>query len=452
MADLNPPIADHPTLRDYLGRRALVVSVAKQIALCQPPQVFGIHGDWGAGKSSFLHQLRYHLTGELAPGMLPEDSDLKQAAHRTRVVTVWFEAWRYQHETVPVVALIQEVRRQLSTAVYLKEKLKKIGEVATRSLLNSLDDAAKLIGLEAVPFSAEKVQGIGEQWEREHLAQRLATDNLQDHLTQVIGQILRALSAKNDAQPRIAVLIDDLDRCGSEAAYRLLEGLKVYLNLPNCVFILGMNQQAVVDAIAKNLPSSKDKPDQELRLRAEAYLEKLCSNIWRLPLPPRPSGLFMQWIEDAVLREHLEKALTDGATGKEIRCLPPNPRRLKALANQVARLHGSGVAVASPLDARLLLITSYVYQFHADLFHRWQYDPDFFEEMRAWLKGSSTLGCFKHLVLPVRAFSDSTQATPTLSWRSAYPDPGASEVFWVAPLMTDETLRAKDFEPYLEIG
>ena len=49
---------DEPTLLDRLDRIALVREVAKHIATCDPPQVFGIHGDWGLGKTSFLQQLQ----------------------------------------------------------------------------------------------------------------------------------------------------------------------------------------------------------------------------------------------------------------------------------------------------------------------------------------------------------------------------------------------------------
>lgn len=55
--------SDHPTLIDELNRFSSVAYKAEQIINCMPPQVFGIHGDWGAGKTSYLRQLRYHLDG-----------------------------------------------------------------------------------------------------------------------------------------------------------------------------------------------------------------------------------------------------------------------------------------------------------------------------------------------------------------------------------------------------
>ena len=55
---------DEPTLVDTLGRAGLVKTIGDDVAICDPPQVFGIHGDWGAGKSSFLHQVHWTLTGD----------------------------------------------------------------------------------------------------------------------------------------------------------------------------------------------------------------------------------------------------------------------------------------------------------------------------------------------------------------------------------------------------
>ena len=49
------PQNDEPTLADRLGRYAVVKRIGDAIATCDPPLVLGIHGDWGAGKTSFLH-------------------------------------------------------------------------------------------------------------------------------------------------------------------------------------------------------------------------------------------------------------------------------------------------------------------------------------------------------------------------------------------------------------
>ncbi|MBV8274185.1 MAG: hypothetical protein JO170_02840, partial [Verrucomicrobia bacterium] len=62
MAARLPTHNDLPTGQDTLGRERLVQRVAREIATGDPPLVFGVHGDWGAGKTSFLCQLEHELT------------------------------------------------------------------------------------------------------------------------------------------------------------------------------------------------------------------------------------------------------------------------------------------------------------------------------------------------------------------------------------------------------
>ena len=71
------------------------------------------------------------------------------------------------------------------------------------------------------------------------------------------------------------------------AAFRLLEGLKIYLTLDNCVFVLGMNQKAIEEAIGAQISNEDSRKE-----RATAYMEKLCQNVWRLPAIPDPPRYF----------------------------------------------------------------------------------------------------------------------------------------------------------------
>jgi internalin A len=66
MSEYFAPLNDEPVIdeQDLLGRRKLLDEMKHAVAQGTPPHVFGIHGDWGSGKTSFLQQLRYELTGE----------------------------------------------------------------------------------------------------------------------------------------------------------------------------------------------------------------------------------------------------------------------------------------------------------------------------------------------------------------------------------------------------
>jgi hypothetical protein len=450
--------SDHPTLFDKLDRLTLVQAKAAQIINCHPPQTFGIHGDWGSGKTSFLRQLRYHLDGSTDGCEKKLNRQLPKGQYKDKTITIWFDAWQYQHEAAPVIALLHEIRRQLSTWSQLKNSAMKLGTVAGRSVLNSINEITKLLKLEAIPIDAKGIQKVGEQWEKQNLEVRLGVDTIQDFLRDAIKELI-------GENTRLVIFIDDLDRCSPTAAYRLLEGLKIYLNLNNCVFLLGMNQEIIIDAIATEQTRYDSKGSEAaLRLRAEAYLEKLCASIERLTPPFDGVKLLLQWIDDSNLRTAMTSALTDDQ-GQFIRCLPPNPRRIKSLANVLNQwfemIELTGSQVARDTSTQSLLIVAYVYQFHSELFQRWQFTPSFFVPFNEWATlplpaNITTLpDYFACLALPEKVTSNNinesdeldenitAQPTPAAA-ASNYPDPYAVNMFWIQPLMIYSQLQERD--------
>lgn len=456
--------SDLPTLVDRLNWARELDSLSKQIQECPTPHVFGIHGDWGSGKTSFMRQLQWRLGAEM-----PEDGSLalpgkmrsfqEQKALRGKIATVWFDAWRYQNEPVPVVALLQEMRRQMSLVPAVMEKLKKLGAVAFKSIslqLERIGNAAKWIGMEGAVPSTEQIQKTGEQWEQHHHAGQLFSDSIRDHLQEAIKLLLPDIE-----RARVVVFIDDLDRCNPKAAFRLLEGLKIYLSIPNCVFVLGMNERILVDAIREELSAPADTPEDELRLRAGHYLEKICTDLYRLPLPLNTAKLLTGCIEPGPDNQALMAAI--GTT----RCLPPNPRRLKALANQWSRFAQYTKAPAQQPEHRVWavqnLVAAYIHLFHRDLWERWHFDPQFWNEIKAWLRGEREvrldaddkpigerpdwIGPLK-LMNHVSTWDNQNQVV----WKPSYPNPGDIEIFWIGSLIQEyqDQLLAEKFLPLLQ--
>jgi hypothetical protein len=311
---------------------------------------------------------------------------------------------------------------------------------------------------------------------------------MREFLQGAVKELLAGLGRQEEKRPRLVIFIDDLDRCSSEAAYRLLEGLKIHLNLPNCVFVLGMNQGAVVDLLAQQF--AKNSSDALAGQRAESYLEKLCANIWRLPRMTDPMQTLSHWLAGERVLASAEpepigdQALKNGFSGLQKRdllnsCLPPNPRKLKALANTLLMFWDSGACAAirasgqpqdplkqDPLKWECFLFVAYVYQFHQGLYQRWVLNGDFFELMKEWSQGKplhpERKAIFDNIRLvaapSVAAGSDDKLASSSLAPAaplSLYPEPGLHGLFWMAPWLLDPTggqlATAKAFEPFLRV-
>ena len=138
----------------------------------------------------------------------------RPGVYRDVVRAVWFDAWRYQNEEAPVVALLHEMRAQLSWRSRAAGATSRAAEVLTRGALLSLEELTKKIG-----FQYSKFRQVNREWESENLASVLPSHTLREHLCEAIRQLLADGGDDGEAR-RLVVFIDDVDRCEPEAAYR----------------------------------------------------------------------------------------------------------------------------------------------------------------------------------------------------------------------------------------
>jgi hypothetical protein len=99
-----------------------------------------------------------------------------------------------------------------------------------------------------------------------------------------------------------------------------------------------------------------------------------------------------------------------------------------------------------------------IYQFHGEVFQRWQYTHSFYSYLRKWLSDSEYNNEKKwpsyltNLELPEKAKTTDPQAdVPGHEIVSNYPDPYAANVFWIAPLINFADLNEEDINPILKI-
>jgi hypothetical protein len=135
------------------------------------------------------------------------------------------------------------------------------------------------------------------------------------------------------------VFIDDLDRCVPDGAVSVLEAVKLFLDLPSCVFVLGMDREVVERGILQRYPPIPDpenpggKPNTLVDPRQ--YLDKII----QLPftLPPLTQPQVVRYLDDLFARVEAYPLIRACRKLIEV-ATPPNPRTLKRVLNVLGLL------------------------------------------------------------------------------------------------------------------
>lgn len=376
---------DKPTLEDALERVHLVKELGNVICECAHPQIFGVHGDWGFGKTSFLKQLQYYLHGD--PTGCSDKATTLDKRTTSNVVPIWFETWRYQNEPMPIIALLHDIRRQLDNRAKLINTAGKAVSVAVEAGLNIFGAMTKTVQL------ASSIREVGERYERDRYETALTCEQIRNQFEYAIGQVLGCISGNAiNSYDRLVIIIDDIDRCDPETAWRLLEGIKIYLDLDNCVFVIGMNQRVLEMALAKRwaeahkfLIVEDDGANKRIVAQAHSYareyLEKICQNLWHLPTLKDPH-IFLSGLLWDDLKKY-DRTLPEDDAFRE--AIPGNPRQIKALSNLFQRVLGRRKE-ATNMHAAMIMCS--LHYFHQPIYRLVLAHKDFYQQvLYQWAKG-----------------------------------------------------------------
>ncbi len=280
-------ITDHETKVDLLNNEAIAKTIISLIEQNKKnPITIGVHGDWGAGKSSIL---------EMIESGMPSNDD---------VLCLKFNGWQFQGFEDAKIAVIEAIvtelieKRSLYTkaAEEVKEILKRIDwlKVAKKAgglaftaftgipsfdTIESVINVAKstlggITGADAIEKAGEVSSALSGLLKEKGESQNVPKE------IQEFRKAFKKLLEKSKIS-RLIVLIDDLDRCLPETAIETLEAIRLFIFLPSTVFIIGADEAMIEYSVRKHFP---DLPESSTsQSYARNYLEKLIQVPLRIP-------------------------------------------------------------------------------------------------------------------------------------------------------------------------
>ncbi|WP_129630083.1 KAP family P-loop NTPase fold protein [Candidatus Oscillochloris fontis] len=396
---------DLPATEDELDFTPAVVALTTIVQEAQrddTPLTVGVYGEWGSGKTSLMRMILDRLDPH-------------------RCMPVWFDAWRYAQQETLWRALLLRVVEALRERVLLPDDvwLQAIADHHQRidpsqppydpeSLTRRLDDLANSLyrsidreepgeiqfqwdaagrlvagavvraGFSYIPILGQMSAAVEKAAEK--LGEEPYADTLRDlfqrERTRIYREQVQSLEQfhtglthlvkelVSDLDRRLVVFIDDLDRCLPEQAIGVLEALKVFLDIPGCVFVLGIDREIIERGIRvryKEFALHGAAGSEPFPVAERDYLEKIIQVPFRIPpLAPSTITRFLQRRLPAVagMSDEERTQVADLMTTGLLR----NPRKVKRSFN-IFRLHltldrAQGKQTHAGLIAKLTVIQS----------------------------------------------------------------------------------------------
>lgn len=333
---------------DLLGSGAVAAGIASIIDLSRAasPFVLAIDGGWGVGKSTLLRQI-----DDLLPG--PPNT-----------LRVRFNAWTAQDDNA-LEGLIKSVLVELDSNLL-------------RRWVRKLSKRRHLLGIAGIAFGIV-ARFFGVSRLVDELMRRLTVDAQgRNELRGVIHGMLSdwaTQDGKRRTDRNLVVFIDDLDRCSDDVVIKVCEAVKLYLDAPGLIFIIGCDMSVLARGVSASARGGAGE--------GRTYLEKIVQVAYRVPAPDQ--DLIRELIRGYASASGTSTLLDDTVIEILAERSGRNPRRIKRIINSFVLEHHLNPGWIRPPLGSAHLITAIL------LHHLY---PSFYEWLAADDSGPDPIGEF----------------------------------------------------------
>lgn len=233
-----------------------------------------IDGLWGSGKTSLMKMTESRLDAEKEKFSKLKGKSKTEFENTFRPCkTFWFNAWKYSNDDHLLTALLLIMFKGMEsdTGFWDAVKTKIDGKSFFSGLVNQY--LGKLTGGDANDYMHEL-----------RLAKNSAfLDEFTNLMKMLIchycsGEKSEGKEGK-DKEGAFVIFIDDLDRCPPDRVLQVLEAVKLFLDIPGCIFFIGMEVEQVKQAIQVQY----EKKQGRTGFDSARYLEKIIQIHVKIP-------------------------------------------------------------------------------------------------------------------------------------------------------------------------
>lgn len=409
---------DNWTIDDDFGIAKVGDRLAEIALQANPPFSIKVTGKWGTGKTSILNRAFATLKGNPISQAVPLGNDMPETDLTSwnqwgydrnierglnwddhlvetadKSMCVWFSPWQHQGAENPLIPLLLEIKEQFRFRIRLINNIKRktrSAALASIALIERCIDAyASFLSRRGIKITQGTMKDVREAWKSGY--DQLTELNIRQrfHLLfeDAVKQTLSTLPHKNEDRKtldnaRLVIFIDDLDRCEESMIVNLLESIKLYLSTPYCVFILGVDDNAVLNALKHHWNNRSDDDNRE-------YLEKMFQVTITVPQPK------IEKVQEAIsmqLKAHgIDPTLSDQCAHEMIQLIEPNPRKVKNYCNSFCAAWQLYDYPDDSLDKETLtrfLLFHYLRIFHTPVWRLLERQPDMLKLLHYVLVGA----------------------------------------------------------------